>query len=183
MGAWNWLDWTFAVIVAISVIGAITRGFFRELISLASLLIAVVVAATAYPRAALWFEDLTKSHDVALGLGFLVLFLGILLLGSFVSLLVRKLVKTAGIEWFDRFLGAVFGLAVGVVVDCVLLFVLVSFALKPAAVQQSSLAPYITAGARVISLAMPANLRAQFHLGFEKFRETVIQNDKKVIKQ
>jgi membrane protein required for colicin V production len=183
MGAWNWVDWTFAIIVAISMIAAIMRGFFRELISLASLVVAVVVAAVAYPRAALWFEDLTKSHEIALGLGFLVLFLGILLLGSFVSLLVRKLIKTAGLEWFDRFLGAVFGLVIGVLVDCVLLFVLVAFAIKPAAVQQSSLAPYVTTGARVISLAMPENLKAQFRLGFGKFRDRLIQNDKKAIKQ
>ena len=183
MGAWNWLDWTFAAIVALSVIAAVIKGFVRELISLASLVMAAVVAAVAYPRAALWFEDLTKSHEIALGLGFLVLFLGTLLLGSVVSLLVRKLIKTAGLEWFDRFLGAIFGLVLGVVVDCVLLFVLVAFALKPAAVQQSSLAPYVTTGARIISLAMPENLKAQFRLGFDKFRETLIQNDKKAIKQ
>ncbi len=182
MGAWNWLDWTFAAIVVASVAAAIMRGFFRELISLASLVIGLVVAALAYPRAALWFEDLTKSHEIALGLGFLTLFLGILLLGSLVSLLARKLIKTAGIQWVDRFLGAVFGLVLGVVVDCILLFVLLAFTIKPGAVQQSTLAPYVTAGARVISLAMPGNLKAQFRQGFEKFRETLIQNDKKAIK-
>jgi len=182
MGAWNWLDWTFAAIVVVSVVAAIMKGFFRELISLASLVIGLVVAAAAYPRAALWFEDLTKSHEIALGLGFLTLFLGILLLGSLVSLLARKLIKTAGIQWFDRFLGAAFGLVRGVVVDCILLLVLVAFTIKPEAVQQSSLAPYVTAGARVISLAMPGNLKAQFRQGFEKFRETLIQKDKKAIK-
>jgi len=182
MGAWNWLDWTFAAIVAGSVIAAVIKGFTRELISLASLVAALVVAAVAYPRAALWFEDLTKSHEIALGLGFLVLFLGVLLLGSVVSLLARKLIKTAGIQWVDRFLGGVFGLVIGVLVDCVLLFVLVAFAIKPAAVQQSSLAPFVTTGAKVISLAMPENLKAQFRLGIDKFREALIQNDKKALK-
>jgi membrane protein required for colicin V production len=182
MGAWNWLDWTFAAIVGASVAAAIIRGFFRELISLASLVIGLVVAATAYTRAARWFEDLTKSHEIALGLGFLVLFLGILLLGNLISLLVRKLIKHAGIQWVDRFLGAVFGLVLGLVVDCILLFVLLAFTIKPEAVQQSSLAPYVTAGANIISLAMPGNLKAQFRQGFEKFRETLIQKDKKAIK-
>jgi membrane protein required for colicin V production len=183
MGAWNWLDWIFAAIVAASVAAAIMRGFVRELISLASLVIGLVVAAAAYPRAALWFEDLAKSHEIALGLGFLVLFLGTLLVGSVVSLLARKLIKTAGIQWFDRFLGAVFGLLRGVVVDCILLLVLLAFTIKPGAVQQSSLAPYVTAGANIISLAMPVNLKAQFRRGFERFSETLIQNDKKAIKQ
>ena len=182
MGAWNWLDWTFAAIVAGSVFFAILKGFVRELVSLASLVAALVVAALAYPRAALWFEDLTKSHDVALGLGFLTLFVAVLILGALVSLLVRKLIKTAGVEWFDRFLGGVFGLVRGVLVDCVLLLVLVAFAIKPAAVQQSSLAPYVTTGARFISLAMPTNLKAQFRLGFERLKETLSQNDKKAMK-
>jgi membrane protein required for colicin V production len=172
MGAWNWLDWTFAAIITISVIAATMRGFTRELISLASLVAGLVVAALAYPRAALWFEDLTKSHEIALGLGFLVLFLGVMLLGSLVSLLARKLITTAGIQWFDRFLGAVFGLVRGV---------LVAFAIKPGAVQQSLLAPYVTAGANVISMAMPANLKAQFRLGFARFKETLIQKDKKAV--
>jgi uncharacterized membrane protein required for colicin V production len=92
------------------------------------------------------------------------------------------LVKTAGIEWFDRFLGAVFGLVLGVLVDCILLFVLLAFSIKPEVVRQSTLAPYVTAGANVISLAMPENLKAQFRLGFEKFRETLIQKDKNAIK-
>jgi membrane protein required for colicin V production len=182
MGAWNWLDWIFAAIVAASVMAAIAKGFVRELISLASLVIGLVVAAVGYPRAALWFEDLTKSHEIALGLGFLVLFLGTLLLGSLVSLLARKLIKTAGIQWFDRFLGAVFGLVRGVLVDCILLLVLLAFAIKPGVVQQSALAPYITAGANVISLALPANLKAQFRLGLARFRETLIQKDKKAIR-
>jgi len=182
MGAWNWLDWTFAIIVAVSVIAAVIKGFVRELISLASLVVGLVVAAMGYPRAALWFEDLTKSHEIALGLGFLVLFLGTLLLGSLFSLLARKLIKTAGIQWVDRFLGAVFGLVRGVLVDCILLLVLLAFAIKPGAVQQSSLAPYVTTGSNMISLAMPANVKAQFRLGLEKLREALIQNDKKAIK-
>jgi len=182
MGAWNWLDWTFAAIVAGSVIFAIMKGFVRELISLAALIAGLVVASLAYPRAALWFEDLTKSHDVALGLGFLTLFLAVLMVGGLAQLLARKLIKTAGIEWFDRFLGAVFGLVRGVLVDCVLLLALVAFAIKPAAVQQSSLAPYVTTGAHIISLAMPTNLKAQFRLGFERFKETLNQNDKNAMK-
>ena len=182
MGAWNWLDWIFAVVVAISVVTAFMKGFVRELISLTVLVVGLVVAAAGYPRAALWFDDLTKSHEVASGLGFLVLFLGVLLLGSLVSLVLRKLIKGAGIQWFDRMLGAVFGLIRGVLVDCIVLLVLVAFAIKPETVRQSTLAPYVTAGSNIISLAMPSNLKAQFQLGFEQFKEALSQNDKKAIR-
>ena len=71
MATWNWLDCILAAIVVASIVAAIVKGFVQELISLASVVIGLVVAAFGYPRAALWFDDLTKSHEIALGLGFL----------------------------------------------------------------------------------------------------------------
>ena len=178
MGTWNGLDYILAAIVVASVVTAIMKGIVQELISLAAVVIGLVVAAFGYSRAALWFDDLTKSHEIALGLGFLVLFIGTLLAGALGGVLARKLVKNAGIQWFDRFLGGVFGLVRGVLVNAILLMAMLAFAIKPDAVQQSALAPYVTTGTRVIVLVMPESLRAQFRLGFEKFREALIQNDK-----
>lgn len=182
MGTWNWLDWTLAAVVVASVVAAILKGFIRELISLASVVAGLVIAALGYQRAAVWFEDVTRSHEVALGAGFLVLFLATLALGALVSVLARKLIKTAGLQWFDRFLGGVFGLIRGVAVDCVLLMALVAFGIKADVVQRSVLAPYVTTGARVIVLAMPGELRGQFQAGFEKFRQALIQSDRKATK-
>ena len=89
MATWNWLDCILAAIVLASVVAAAMKGFVQELISLASVLIGLVVAAFGYPRAALWFDDLTKSHEIALGLGFLTLFLGTLILGAVLGILAR----------------------------------------------------------------------------------------------
>jgi membrane protein required for colicin V production len=183
MGTWNWLDCILAAIVVASIVAAILKGFVQELIALASVVIGLIVAAIGYTRAATWFEDLTKSHEIALGLGFLTLFLGTLLVGALLGMAARKLIKSAGIEWFDRFLGGIFGLVRGVLVDAILLMVLLAFAIKPEAVQQSALAPYVTTGTRVVALVMPANLRSQFQAGFEKFREALIPGDKGSIKQ
>jgi membrane protein required for colicin V production len=148
------------------------------LISFATLVAALVIAAVGYTRAAVWFEDLTKSHMIALGLGFLVLFLGTLVIGALASAAATKLVQTAGLQTFDRFLGGCFGLVRGVAIDCVLLMVMLAFSMKMDAVQQSVLAPFVGAGARVIVLAMPRDLKAQFAEGFEKFHRAVAQHDK-----
>lgn len=182
MTAWNWLDCILAAIAAVSVVTAIMRGFVLELISLASVVLGLVVTAIGYPRAAVWFEDVAKSHEIALGLGFLVLFIGTLLVGSLIGWIAPKLIKTAGVQWFDRFLGAIFGLGRGVLVDAVLLLAMMAFAIKPEAVRLSVLAPYVTTGTRVIALAMPGDLRAQFRSGFEKFRDALVQRDKQALK-
>lgn len=182
MATWNWLDWILAATIVVSVVTAMRKGFVQELISLASVVVGLIVAAIGYPRASLWFEDLTKSHEIALGLGFLVLFLGTLLVGAIIGVLARKLIETAGIQWFDRFLGGIFGLVRGVLVDAILLMGMVAFTLKPDSVRQSALAPYVTTGTRVIAFVMPGNLKAQFRLGFQKFHEALNQHEKRATK-
>ena len=183
ISAWNWLDWSLAAVIIISVLAAIQKGFVQELISLAALVAGLVVASLGYTRASAWFEDLTKAHEIALGLGFLALFLGVLLAGALVSIAARKLIKTAGLQWFDRFLGGTFGFIRGMLVDCIVLLALIAFGIKPEAVGQSQLVPYITTGTRVIAVAMPASLKGQFSDGFAKFKEALAQADKKVMKQ
>jgi membrane protein required for colicin V production len=182
MGTWNWLDWILVVVVLVSVVAAAIKGFVRELISLAAVLAGLVIAAVGYERLAPWFEELTRSREVALGAGFLTLFVGTLLLGGLLSALAWRLVRKGELERTDFFLGAVFGLMRGVVVDCVLLMTLVAFALKPEAVQQSVLAPYVTTGARVVALVMPKELKEQFRAGFERLRQAILQEDKKTKK-
>ena len=179
MGGWNWLDWLLIGIMAASVLTAAWRGFVQELISLASVVAGLVVAALGYRQSAAWFEDLTKSHEVALAAGFLALFLATLIVGGLIGYLARRLIKTAGLQWFDRFLGAAFGLVRGVVVDSILLMVMVAFAVKPEVVQRSVFSPYVATGARVLVLTMPSGLKEQFRAGFDRFHQTLMQADKK----
>ena len=182
MDMWNWVDWLLAIIVLLSIVVAVKKGFVRELISLAAVVVGLIVAALEYWRAAAWFEDLVKSHQVALACGFLAVFILILIAGAIASFAARLLVRTAGLEWFDRFMGAVFGLVRGVIVDSILLMVLVAFSIKPSAVSHSRLAPYVSAGARAIALVMPKGLKDDFRTGFQKFREGVIPESKATLR-
>ena len=179
MGIGNWLDWTLTIVVLVSVAAAIWKGFVRELISLASVLAGIVIAALGYRSAAVWFEDLTRSHEVALGVAFITLFVATLLVGVLASVLAKRLIKTAGLQWFDRFLGGVFGLIRGIAVDCVLVMALVTFGIKPEAVHASVLTPYVVTGARVLILAMPGEMKTKFGAAFEKFREALSESDRK----
>ena len=44
-----------------------------------------------------------------------------------------------------------------------------------------TLAPYFTAGSRVIALMMPGNMRNGFRTGFHKFEKTLTETDKKAM--
>ncbi|MGH9395562.1 MAG: CvpA family protein [Terriglobia bacterium] len=178
MAIWNWVDWILAIVIVLSIALAVKKGFVRELISLAAVVLGLILAAVEYHRAAAWFDDLTKSHQIALACGFLAIFIAVLIVGAVASVLARLLIRTAGVEWFDRFMGAVFGLIRGVIVDSILLMILVAFSIKPVAVSRSQLAPYVSAGARVIAFVMPKDLKDDFYAGFQKFRQDVIQDSK-----
>lgn len=182
MANWNWLDWVLAVIVFVSVLTAIWKGFVAELVTLASVVAGLIIAAAEYERVAPLLGRVTRSHEVALGVSFLLLFIATLVIGALVSAIARKLIRKAKLQWFDRFLGAVFGFVRGLLVDCIVLLVLMAFAIQQRAVQRSTLAPYITAGSRVLALAMPGDMRHDFRTGFEKFKKTLIQTDKKAMR-
>jgi membrane protein required for colicin V production len=174
MGVWNWLDWVMAIIIVLSVVMAIRQGLVRELISLAAVVVGIIVASLEYTRGAHWFQDLTKSQEIAWAAGFLTIFAMVLVGGAVVSLMAHLLVHEVGVEWFDRFLGGIFGLIRGVVIDSILLMVMVAFAVKPEAVQKSQLAPYVSIGARAIAHLMPQSLRDSFYDQLQKFRQSVL---------
>jgi membrane protein required for colicin V production len=181
MAHWNWLDWVLAIIVFISVVTAIRKGFVAELVTLASAITALIIAALYYERAAPLLAGFTRSRGVALGAAFILLFAAVLLIGALIAVIARKLIKKVELQWFDRFLGGVFGLVRGLLVDCVLLLVMMAFAIKQGAVQKSALAPYVTTGSRVIALAMPKDMKNDFRAGLEKFKKDLTETDKKAI--
>ncbi len=178
---WNWLDWVLAAIVLVSVTTAIWKGFAAELISLAAVVVGIVVAVLDYERIAPWFEDLTRSHAIALGISFLLLFFGTLAAGALISAITRRLIQKAELQWFDRFLGGLFGLVRGVLVDSILLLILMAFAIKGEAVQKSMLAPYVMSGSRAIALLMPREVKKDFQAGFDRLRLALTQTSKKAV--
>ena len=183
MGSWNWLDWILVAVTFASLIGGAWKGFTRELIGLVSLVVGVGVAAEQYQRAGAWLQRFISSRDVALGVAFLGLFGGILVAGALLSALARKLLREAGIEGVDRFLGALFGLVRGVAVDAVALMALVAFAIKPVAVQRSRLAPYVAVGSRGIACLMPSDLRGRFQAGFADFKRELVKAERRALEE
>jgi membrane protein required for colicin V production len=178
---WNWLDSAILGILALSTVVAIWEGLIREVISLVALVAGILVAALEYTRVAPWFERWIHPLDFAQGTAFIALFLGVLIAGAVLGFLLRRIALIAGLGWFDRFLGGVFGLVRGFAIVSVLLLATVTFSLKPAAVENSVLAPYVLLGARVVGAALPKDLSARFQSGLDKFRKALIEKDKKAL--
>lgn len=109
-------DYAVLGIVGFSVAASVLRGAVREVMALGSW-IAAFWAAKLYGAALapLLPQSLSSPAGRAVA-GFLGVFLAALVAMSLLTLAVSRLVKTAGLGPVDRSLGAVFGLARGLLV-------------------------------------------------------------------
>lgn len=167
----NGLDWLIIAVVAVSVILAAAQGFFFELFSLAGTVAGYLLAAWQYQRAAAWFLPYVKSEWIAQSTAFLVIFLAVVIFAGIVGRITRWAVQGVGLRWFDRFLGAAFGLVRGALIVMVIVMALASFGPGSRALASSTLGPYFLVLGRAAVWASPYELREKFRDGLEGLRE------------
>jgi len=115
------------IIVGLSSVFGLWRGFVREVISVASWIVALIVAKIYSPSVAPWFESLTANETAQYVLAFAVLCFITLLLGAFVSHVLSRLLKIVGLQWTDRLLGAAFGVLRGVIIVAIIVYFAAGF--------------------------------------------------------
>jgi membrane protein required for colicin V production len=165
------IDWLIAGIVVLSVLLAASQGFFYELFSLAGVVIGYIAAVWGYHRVAPLFAPLVKSAWVADIAGFLTIFLAVVIVAGILARLARWFFKEAGLRWFDRLLGAAFGLIRGVLFVAVCLLAVTSFAPDSKLLAGSTIAPYVLVVARAAIWVAPGQVRSRFDEGLKALRE------------
>ena len=173
---WTFLDFLFALIVLVSIGFALMKGLVREIISIVALIGGFALAVIYYPVAGSRLIDFCKTESVACLIGFLIIFLGCLLLGAVVSYIVNRLVKAASLKWIDRLLGGVFGLLRGWAIASILVLALIAFPIRENLISRSVLAPYLLAGARAAILLVPQSLKEKFDEQYRKVLHSWNQN-------
>jgi membrane protein required for colicin V production len=111
----NWADWVIVLVLVISSIISLKRGFVKEALSLAVWVVAFIVATAFSPYLIPHFEAYASTPSAQQMAAFSTLFVVTLLLGSAVSYLLASLVKVAGLSNADRVFGVFFGFARGVI--------------------------------------------------------------------
>jgi len=139
-----WLDYALLIIVALSALYSVFRGFVREVLSLAGWVLSFWVAIKFSAHVAGYFEGYIDIPGVRFVTAFILLFLGIMIGSIFISRLLVKLVRLGGLRGFDRFVGAGFGVARGFIIVTVLVLLggLSPLSQEPAW-QQSLMVPYL----------------------------------------
>src|SRR6266480_1553526 len=112
----TWLDYAVLVVLAISIGWGVYRGLVHEVMSLAGWVIAFL-AANLF--SAPLSEPLLGSIAVCalrVVVAFVALFIGALVVATLTTFLLNKIVQATGLGNLDRLLGALFGLARGLVI-------------------------------------------------------------------
>ncbi len=112
----NWADWVIILILVISSLISLKRGFVKESLSLLVWGAAFVVATWFSPSLAPHFEPYTLAPSAQQMAAFSTLFIVSLLLGSALSYLLSSLVNVAGLSNADRLFGILFGCARGALI-------------------------------------------------------------------
>ncbi len=163
-------DWAAVAILFFSVLTAAAQGFFYEVFSLAGGVLGYLLAAWGFGTAAAWYRPYVSSPWVADISGFLTIFLGMVLLGGVVGRMVRWAVTGVGLRWFDRLLGAAFGLLRGVLVVTVIALGFAVFAPQSRVLAESQIAPYLLVLGQGASWLAPSQVRRQFRSGVETLK-------------
>jgi membrane protein required for colicin V production len=127
----NWFDIVLILIVLWSALTGFRAGLARVVVGF--------IAAVCGLIAGFWFYRLTaaklmpwvKTVTAADILGFLIIFVSVLILGSLVSALLSRLFNWVGLSWFNHFLGGIAGVLRGALVIAALADILVAFSPSP----------------------------------------------------
>jgi membrane protein required for colicin V production len=189
----NWLDAVLILVLAFSIWRSAAKGLTREVIGLVAVVAGIFLGTWLYSTAGGWIEPHVSSRAVANFCGFLLVFFGVMLLGSLVGVILSRLLRVTGLSFFDRLLGVAFGVIRGVLVAAGLVMAILAFApgakagTLPESVAGSRLAPYVIGAARVFVAAAPREMKDGFRKSYEQVKahweDTVKKGIQKVPKE
>jgi len=152
------LDWAITAICLLSVLLGVARGVIRELLALAAWVIGIVLALQfAAPLGALIPIEMPASMRIALAA--LAILITALVVAGLISAAVRAMLAAGKLTAEDRVLGAVFGMARGVLlVGAAVLLAGAAGATSQSWWTDSRILPWVQAGVRFASPWLPEPL-------------------------
>ena len=112
----TWIDYAVIAIIGISVLLSVIHGLVREILALASWVVAFIVAQMFAGDVAALLPAALTNPSLRLLAGFLAVFVAVLVVMTLLAIAVSGLIKSAGLGFADRALGAVFGLGRGLAI-------------------------------------------------------------------
>ncbi len=159
----NWLDIVFALIIGLALLRGLWRGVIREVSSLIALAAGFIAAGRYAVPVSGSVQQVVGNPQVAVGLSYVGVFLAVFVCVVVMGALVRKVLHAVLLGWADRLGGGVFGLAKGVLISCLVLFVLTLFVPPHSAwIAESRLSPHLNYLTQKVIILVPDELKESF---------------------
>lgn len=127
----DWLSLLILVFVGLMAVAGLRQGLVRQVLGLAGLVAAVVLAFQYYEKVGTFLLDyFVVSRAVANILGFAAVCVGVGLAVTIAEWIWGRLVRYTPVSWLDAVGGALFGLVKGAVIVAVVILVLYALPVK-----------------------------------------------------
>ena len=140
--AFNQVDIVILIIIVFSSAFGLWRGLIKEVLSLLTWIAALLVSRVYSEPLAGLMTGVIENDGIRYVSAFAILFVIVMMFGTFLNSLLSKLLSVAGLKLADRLLGAGFGVARGVIIVLVIMFITSMFVSETELWQQSQLVPY-----------------------------------------
>lgn len=159
----NWIDYTILGVLGLSVLVGLWRGLVSEVLALVIWIAAFWVAWLFGPAVSARL-DMISHPALRVAAGYALCFVLVLVLGALLRFLVQRLLVSTGLSGTDRLFGMVFGLARGVLLVCLLVFLcqFTAFTREPPW-RQSLLLPPFQRATIWLGQQVPPSVREHFH--------------------
>ena len=165
------IDWAIVVILIVSVLSAAKHGFFVEAFSLAGVVLGLLLASWNYQKILPWINSWVHSPGVAEAIAFVVIAIAVMVIAGLAGRLIRWSVRSIGLGWADRFVGAIFGLLKGCVLVTLAVMAIAAFLPHATWLERSRIAPYFLSVAHEVSVVTPAELGERIREGVKVIRD------------
>lgn len=153
------LDLGIIVLLILSVLIGLIRGFVREALSLVTWVAAFGFAMLYVKPLAAQLPFAGQSEVVRLGIAFAIIFIGILVVGALINYLLSSAVASIGLGGVDHALGGIFGiLRGGLIITLLVLLMGVTVYPETDWWKQSRLMPWFEETAVVVKNMIPQDL-------------------------
>ena len=138
----NELDTVILLVTALSCMIGFWRGFVKEVLALVTWIAALLIAWVGSGHLSGLMANIIETDSVRDIFAFALIFVVVALLGSVLSRVLAKLLTVTGLRFIDCFLGGMFGIARGLIIVLVSMFISSIFFSETEQWQQSILIPY-----------------------------------------
>lgn len=117
------LDYVVLGIIFVSVLVSIMRGFVREILSIAGWVIAFMVASSFAGNFEPMLPLSVTGESLRILIAFVVIFISVLIVMMLITMMLSVIIKSVGLGFTDRLLGAFFGFLRGFIVVMILVLI------------------------------------------------------------